>query len=292
MPCIEFEIKFPGGKKIMSFKKSIISLLAIAAVAASMISGVASEKGRVSIKGSTTNLPITMKAIEAFKLIKPEISISVDGSGSGNGIKAIIDGTTDICNSSREMKKEEFEKAKVANRKIKEIAFAIDMIVPIVHPSNKVKNLTMEQLKGIFEGTITNWKQVGGEDMNIVVVSRDSSSGTYEYWLEAVLKKTDPAKTSLMQASSGAVMNTVANNKKAIGYVGFGYVDSSIKVTDVNGVKATLRNGKSGKYPVSRKLYMYVDQNKYSADAKAFVDYLLGTKGQKIVSEAGFISIK
>ncbi|PKL17262.1 MAG: phosphate ABC transporter substrate-binding protein [Spirochaetae bacterium HGW-Spirochaetae-5] len=276
----------------MSFKKSIVSLLAIAAVAASMISGVAAEKGRVSIKGSTTNLPITMKAIEAFKLIKPEISISVDGSGSGNGVKAIIDGTTDICNSSREMKKEELEKAKAANRKIKEIAFAIDMIVPIVHPSNKVKNLTMEQLKGIFEGTITNWKQVGGEDMNIVVVSRDSSSGTYEYWLEAVLKKTDPSKTSLMQASSGAVINTVANNKKAIGYVGFGYVDSSIKVTDVNSIKATLKNGKSGKYPVSRKLYMYVDQNNYSADAKAFVNYLLSKDGQKIVGEAGFIPIK
>jgi phosphate transport system substrate-binding protein len=276
----------------MSFKKSIVSLLAIAAVAASMISGVAAEKGRVSIKGSTTNLPITMKAIEAFKLIKPEISISVDGSGSGNGIKAILDGTTDICNSSREMKKEEFAKAKAANRNIKEVAFALDMIVPVLHPSNKVKNLTMEQLKGIYDGTITNWKQVGGDDMNIVVVSRDSSSGTYEFWGEAVLKKADPAKTSLMQASNGAVMNTVANNKKAIGYVGFGYVDSSIKVTDVNGIKATLKNGKSGKYPVSRKLYMYVDQNNYSADAKAFVNYLLSKDGQKIVGEAGFIPVK
>ncbi len=276
----------------MSFKKSIISFLAIAAVAAAMISGNAAEKGKVVIKGSTTLLPITMKGIETFRSIKPDISISVEGSGSGNGIKAILDGTTDICNSSREMKKEEFAKGKAANKNIKEIAVAIDMIVPIVHPSNKIKNLTMEQLKGIYDGTITNWNQVGGDDMNIVVVSRDSSSGTYEYWHESVMKKTDATNKSLMQASNGAVVNTVANNKKAIGYIGFGYLDSSVKITDVNSIKATLKNGKTGKYPVSRKLYMYVDQNNYSADAKAFVEFLLSKKGQNIVAEAGFIPLK
>lgn len=276
----------------MSFKRSIISLLAIAAVAAAMISGNAAEKGKVVIKGSTTLLPITMKGIEAFKSVKPDISISVEGSGSGNGIKAILDGTTDICNSSREMKKEELEKAKAANRKIKEIAVGIDMIIPVIHPSNKIKNITTDQLKGIYDGSITNWKQVGGDDMNIVVVSRDSSSGTYEYWHESVMKKTDTTKNSLMQASNGAVVNTVANNKKAIGYIGFGYLDSSVKVIDVNSIKATLKNGKTGKYPVSRKLFMYVDQNNYSADAKAFVDFLLSKNGQKIVGEAGFIPLK
>ncbi len=276
----------------MSFKKSIISFLAIAAVAAAMISGNAAEKGKVAIKGSTTLLPITMKGIEAFRSIKPNISISVEGSGSGNGIKAILDGTTDICNSSREMKKEELAKGKAAGKNIKEIAVGIDMIVPIVHPSNKIKNLTMEQLKGIYDGTITNWNQIGGDDMNIVVVSRDSSSGTYEYWHESVMKKTDTTNKSLMQASNGAVVNTVANNKKAIGYIGFGYMDNSVKGLDVNSVKTTLKNGKTGKYPVSRKLYMYVDQNNYSADAKAFVDYLLSKDGQKIVAEAGFIPLK
>jgi len=276
----------------MFLKRSIISLLAVAAVAASMMSGVAAENGRVTIKGSTTLLPITMKGIEAFKSIKPNISISVEGSGSGNGIKAILDGTTDICNSSREMKKEEFEKGKASGRNIKEIAVGIDMIIPIVHPSNKVKNLSTDQLKGIYDGTITNWNQVGGDDMNIVVVSRDSSSGTYEYWHESVMKKTDTTNKSLMQASNGAVVNTVANNKKAIGYIGFGYLDNSVKVTDVNSVKATLKNGKTGKYPVSRKLYMYVNQNNYSADAKSFVDFLLSKNGQKIVAEAGFIPLK
>jgi phosphate transport system substrate-binding protein len=276
----------------MFLRKSVISLIAIAAVAISMVSGTAAEKGKISIKGSTTVLPITMKALESFKLIKPEISISVEGSGSGNGIKAILDGTCDIANSSREMKKDEFDKAKAANRKIKEIVVSYDMIVPIVNPSNKVKNLTMEQLKGIFDGTITNWKQVGGDDMNIVVVSRDSSSGTFEYWNESVMKKTDVRKDALMQASSGAIINTVANNKKAIGYDGYGYVDSSVKGLDVNGIPANLKNGKSGKYPISRKLYMYVDEKNYSAEAKAFVNYLLSKEGQKKVSEAGFIPLK
>ena len=276
----------------MNLRRRVISLLAVAAVAVSMISLNAAEKGKVVIKGSTTVLPITMKGIEAFKSVKPDISISVEGSGSGNGIKALLDGTCDIANSSREMKKEENDKAKAAGLKVKEIAVSYDMIVPVVNPSNKVKDLTMEQLKGIFDGTITNWKQIGGDDMNIITVSRDSSSGTYEYWNESVMKKTDTRKDSLMQASNGAVVNTVANNKKAIGYIGFGYLDSSVKGLDVNSIPANIKNGKSGKYPISRKLYMYVNEKNYSSDAKAFVNYLLSKEGQKIVSEAGFIPLK
>lgn len=276
----------------MSLRKKIAAMLTIGAVAMSLSMVYASEKGKVVVKGSTTVLPITMKAIEAYKTVKPEISISVEGSGSGNGIKALLDGTCDIANSSREMKKEEKDKAKAAKMKIKEVTVAYDMIVPIVHPSNKVKNLTKEQLKGIYDGTITNWKQVGGEDMNIVVVSRDSSSGTYEYWNEDIMKKTDVRKDSLMQASNGAVVNTVASNKKAIGYVGFGYLDKSVKGLDVNGIPATLKNGKSGKYPISRKLFMYVNENSYTADSKGFVTYLLSKDGQKIVAEAGFIPLK
>jgi len=276
----------------MFLRKRIIAMLAIAAVAVSMLAANASEKGKVVIKGSTTVLPITMKGIESFKSVKPEIGISVEGSGSGNGIKALLDGLCDIANSSREMKSEEKEKGKAAKLKIKEITVAFDMIVPVVNSSNKVTNLTKEQLKAIFDGSITNWKQVGGDDMNIVVVSRDSSSGTYEYWNEDIMKKADVRKDSLMQASNGAVVNTVANNKKAIGYVGFGYLDNSVKGIDVNGVKADLKNGKSGKYPISRKLYMYVNEKNYSAESKAFVNYLLSKDGQKIVSEAGFITLK
>ncbi len=276
----------------MSFKKSVISMLTVAAVAASAAAGIAAEKGKISIKGSTTVLPITMKAIDTYKSIKPEVSISVEGSGSSNGIKALIGNNCDIANSSREMKKEEMAQAKQGGQKIKEIAVALDMIVPVVHPSNKVKNLTKDQLKGIFEGSITNWNQVGGEDMNIVVVSRDSSSGTFECWHELVMSKKDVRKDALMQASNGAVVSTVANNKKAIGYIGFGYMDNAVKGLDVNGIVPTIKNGKSGKYPVSRKLYMYVNEKNYSSESKAFVNYLLSKEGQKLVVEAGYITIK
>jgi phosphate transport system substrate-binding protein len=278
----------------MHLKKVFSLSLTTAAIAALFLSGTgfSAEKGKIIIKGSTTVLPITMKAVESFKNIKPDVAISVEGSGSGNGIKAILDGTCDIANSSREMKKEEFAKGKASGIKIKEITVSYDMIVPIVHPSNKVKNLTTDQLKAIYDGSITNWKEVGGNDMRIVAVSRESSSGTYEYWHESVMKKTDTKKESLLQASNGAVVNTVANNPKAIGYIGFGYLDNSVKGLDVNGIPATLKNGKSGKYPVSRKLYMYVNEKKYSPDTKAFVNFLLGKEGQKLVSEAGFIPLK
>jgi len=278
----------------MHLKKVFSLSLTAAAIAALFLSGTAfsAEKGKVVIKGSTTVLPITMKGVESFQKIKPNISISVEGSGSGNGINALFDGTCDIANSSREMKKDEWAKGKATGMKIKEIAVSYDMIVPIVHPSNKIKNLTTDQLKAIFDGSITNWKEVGGDDMRIVVISRESSSGTYEYWHESIMKKKDIRKDALLQASNGAVVNTVANNPKSIGYIGFGYMDSSIKGLDVNGIPATLKNGKSGKYPVSRKLYMYVNEVKYSAETKSFVNFLLGKEGQKLVSEAGFIPVK
>lgn len=272
--------------------KKIAVLLGATAVVLSVVGADASEKGKVIIKGSTTVLPVTMKGVEAFKTKKPDIAISVEGSGSGNGIKALLDGSCDIANSSREMKPEEKDKGKSTNMKIKEITVAHDMIVPIVHPSNRVKTLTKEQLKGIYDGTIRNWNQVGGDDMNIVVVSRDSSSGTYEYWNEDVMKKSDVRKDSLMQASNGAVVNTVANNRKAIGYIGFGYLDSSVKGLDVNGVQANIKNGKSGKYPISRKLYMYVNEKNYSSSAREFVNFLLSKDGQKLVTEAGFLTVK
>ncbi|MBP7736330.1 MAG: phosphate ABC transporter substrate-binding protein [Spirochaetes bacterium] len=249
------------------------------------------DKGnRVVVKGSTTVLPITQKAAEAFKKAEG-INVFVEGSGSGNGIKALVDGGCDIANSSREMKAEEKESAKKKEIQVKEILIAYDMIVPIVHPSNPVKNLTMDQLKAIYDGSIKNWKELGGKDENIVVISRDTSSGTYEIWHEKVMKKTDVRGDALLQASNGAIVTTVAGNAKAIGYVGFGYINDTVKGVTVNGVDVTIENGKSGKFPVSRKLYMYINENKLSNNAKRFIDYLMGAAGQALVKEAGYIPL-
>ncbi len=275
--------------KSKGFLKILILTMAVMVGVSSVYS---QDKAKVIIKGSTTVLPITLKAIEVFKKTRPNISVSVDGSGSGNGIKALLDGSCEIANSSREMKKEEFAKAAASKLKVREIVVGYDMIVPIVNPRNPVNALTKEQLKGIYDGSISNWKEVGGNDEKIVVVSRDTSSGTYEYWHEDVLKKTDTRKDALLQASNGAVVNTVAGNKKAIGYIGFGYLNKGVKAVQVNGIIATIANGKNGSYPISRKLYMYVNDNKLSSEAKTFIDYLLSNDGQKIVASTGYIPLK
>jgi len=250
-----------------------------------------SKAKRVTVKGSTTVLPITQKAAEAFKK-ETGISVFVEGSGSGNGIKALIDGSCDVANSSREMKDNELETAKAKGIKVKEIVVAYDMIVPVVHPSNAITKITLNQLKAIYDGSISDWSKAGGEKGKIIVISRDTSSGTYEVWHEKVMKKSDVRNDALLQASNGAVLSAVAGNAKAMGYVGFGYINTSVKPLDVDGVTGTLENGKSGKFPISRKLYMYVNENKMSEEIKKFVDFLLSDIGQKLVTDAGFISLK
>jgi len=274
-------------------KRNLFAALAVLlSIASVSFIGCSRDTGRkVVIKGSTTVLPITQKASEEFKKTKG-IAVSVDGSGSGNGIKALLDGFCDIANSSRGLKPEEADAAKGKGLTVKEIAIAYDMVVPIVNPANKVKNLTLDQLKGIYDGSITNWKVLGGADEKIVVVSRDTSSGTYEVWHEKVMKKTDVRKDALLQASSGAIISTVSANPKAIGYVGFGYINDAVHPVTINSVEVTIDNGRSGKFPVSRKLFMMVNEAKVSADAQAFIDFLLSTDGQLIVKEAGFIPLQ
>lgn len=272
------------------FKITAVSVFAF--VTALAVSSCSREGARIVIKGSTTVLPITQKTAEVYKQTHPNISISIEGSGSGNGIKALIDGSCEIANASRQMKPEEIEKMKTNGGVPKEIEVGIDMICPIIHPSNQVKNLTTAQLKGIFDGTITNWKQIGGKDDTIVVVSRDTSSGTYEVWHEKVMNKTDVRSDALLQASNGAVVTTVAENPKAIGYIGYGYITENVKAIHVNSVEPTLENGKSKAFPLSRGLYMYINEAKISDQAKAFIDFILSKDGQALVKDAGFIPLR
>ena len=276
-----------------SIMKSVTKIAAAVFAASALLisTGVNAAGAKVVVKGSTTVLPITLKAGEEFKKDKG-IAVSIDGSGSGNGIKALLDGSCDIANSSRDMKPEEKKSAANKGIRVKEFAIAYDMVVPIVHPSNPVKNLSADQLKGIYDGSITNWKQLGGRDERIVVISRDTSSGTYEIWHERVMKKADVKKDALLQASSGSIITAVSGNKKAIGYVGFGYISNSVHGVSINGVPPTIDNGKTGKFPVSRKLFMFVNEKKFSKEASDFVSYVISPKGQGIVKEEGFIPLK
>lgn len=244
----------------------------------------------VVIKGSTTVLPIAQVTLEAYMKANPGANISLSGGGSGEGIKALIDHSTDIANSSRQIKKTEVELAKSKNVEPKEIVVAIDAIVPIVNPKNKVKDLTVEQLSQIYQGRITNWKEVGGEDLEIVVISRDSSSGTFEAWGELVLKGAKVSPRAQLQASNGAIVQTVSKNKYALGYIGLGYLDKTVKALTVNGVQASEKAAVSRAYPVSRSLYMYTN-GEPKGEAAKYIKFVLGPAGQALVKKEGFVPL-
>lgn len=248
--------------------------------------------GEIVMNGSTTVLPFAQSAAEAYMKANPGVKISVSGGGSGNGIKALIDGIAHIANSSRSIKDSEVEKAKARGVKPVEHVVAFDCIVPIVNPSNPVSDLTLEQLQAIYTGKITNWKEVGGPNKPIAVITRDSSSGTYEVWEEKVLKKAPVTPRALVVASSGAVIQTVAKNPLAIGYDGLGYVDTRVvKTLKINGVDGAPTNARNGKFPTARKLYMYTN-GEPTGEVKAFIDFLKGPEGQKYVAKEGFVTLK
>ncbi|BBD09927.1 PstS family phosphate ABC transporter substrate-binding protein [Desulfovibrio ferrophilus] len=266
--------------------KSII-LAALMVMAFSMTASATS----MTVKGSTTVLPIMQKAVEAYMKANPGISISVSGGGSGNGIKAIIDGSTDIAMASRFMKDKEVKLAMEKGVYPVPFAVGIDALVPVVHPSNTVAGLTRAQLKDIYQGKITNWKDLGGIDKKIVVISRDTSSGTYETWEGKIMKKERVFAGALLQASNGAVVQAVSKNKYAIGYIGYGYLDKSTKALTVDGIEGNPETASSGKYPVSRFLYVFTKGWPKGETAK-FIMYLLHPKyGQAHAKAAGYVPL-
>jgi phosphate transport system substrate-binding protein len=267
------------------FKKTVFTIVAFA-----LMSGVTFAGSSIVIKGSTTVLPIAQGTLEAFMKKHPEVQISLSGGGSGEGIKALIDKTTDIATSSREIKKEEVELAKTKNINPVANVVANDAIVPVVHPKNKVKNLSIDQLSQIYQGKITNWKEVGGEDLKIVVISRDSSSGTFESWDHFVMKKAKVAPQAQMLASNGAIVTAIAKNRYAIGYLGIGYVNKSLKPLQVNGITASIATALSKEYPMSRELYMYTDGDATGNVAK-YIAFVKSAEGQKIVVKEGFVPL-
>jgi len=267
------------------FKKTVFAIVALV-----MMSGMCFAGSSIVIKGSTTVLPIAQGTLEAFMKKHPEVQISLSGGGSGEGIKALIDKTTDIATSSREIKKEEVELAKTKNVNPVANVVANDAIVPVVHPKNKVTNLSIDQLSQIYQGKITNWKEVGGEDLKIVVISRDSSSGTFESWDHFVMKKAKVLPQAQMLASNGAIVTAVSKNRYAIGYLGIGYVNKSLKPLQVNGVTASVQTALSKEYPMSRELYIYTDGDA-TGDVAKYIAFVKSAEGQKIVVKEGFVPL-
>ena len=269
---------------------NVIKKSALGLVMLCLMAGTALAADSVVIKGSTTVLPVAQGTLEAFMKANPDVQMSLSGGGSGEGIKALIDKTTDIATSSREIKDKEIELAK--SKGINPVAHvvAFDAIIPVVHPKNKVSNLTIDQLSQIYQGNITNWKEVGGDDLKIVVISRDSSSGTFESWDHFVMKKAKVTPRAQMLASNGALVTAVSKNRYAIAYLGIGYVNKSVRPLQVKGVTASIQTAMSKEYPFSRELYMYTNGEPQGQTAK-YISFVKSADGQKIVAREGFVPL-
>jgi len=273
--------------------KIMYAAIIVALIAAQMVtSEMAFAGGRTLVlTGSTTVLPIAQLCAEKFMDQHPDVNISVRGGGSGVGIAALIDGTCDIAMASRPMKTKELKSARGKGINPLATVIAKDGIAIIVHPSNPLSEITLAQLKDIYTGKISNWKDVGGKPGKIVVISRDVASGTFEVFKKIVLKGAKTRADALMLASNKAVATTVEKTPGAIGYVGLGYISSKVKALAVDGVEPTKETVVSGKYKLARPLYLCTD-GKPTGLAKEFIDFVLSSEGQKIVNKIGFVPVK
>lgn len=248
----------------------------------------------IVMDGSTTVLTFGQAAVEQFMKENAGVKFSVSGTGTGNGFKSLADGSAQIANASRFIKDSEIKSCMDKNVYPVPFAVALDCIVPIVHKDNPVKGLSHAQLKDIYSGKVTNWKEVGGADAPIVVVGRDTSSGTYGTWQEMIMDKGEKTRVTpkaQVASSSGAMLSSVSKNKNAIGYEGMGYVNKTVKGLQVDGVSATAATARSGKYPLSRYLYMFTN-GWPKGEVLDFIMYMQSDAGQKIVNGTGFVSLR
>jgi phosphate transport system substrate-binding protein len=252
------------------------------------------EKVSITVKGSDTVLPLAQ--MEAEKLMNQDstVALSIVGGGSGVGITALLEGTTDIAMASRDLKTEETLKFQEMNKELVKLTVGFDALSVIVNPENTVSQLTREQIEKIYTGEITNWKEVGGEDLKIVAYSRESSSGTYEYFKEEVLDDKNYATDILSMPATGAIVQSVSQTKGAIGYIGLAYQTESVKQIAVSYdqgatyVAPSLETAMNKTYPISRPLfYMYTKD--MEAKISKFIKFTMSEEGQEIVKSIGYI---
>lgn len=253
----------------------------------------------LSIKGSDTMVHLVSSWTEEFMKAHAEADISVTGGGSGTGIAALINGTTDICAASRSMKEKEQKLAAENRISPVEIPVARDGIVLIVHPANLLNSLTIDQLRLIYTGKVSNWKEVGGSDVPILLLSRESSSGTFVFFQEHVLNKEDFSASARLLPGTSALVQAVAADRGAIAYVGLGFAAEAKTTVKTLAVQASGQAGpvlpseetvRSGAYAVSRPLFFYTNGAPKDT-AKQFIDFCLSPAGQKIVRETGYVPV-
>lgn len=280
-------------------KKATVLLMGTALAAASVFctgavraEDKAKDKNKIVIDGSTTVGPVAKAFAEYYMKQNPGVNITVSESGSGNGAKSLVNGTCDVASMSRFMKEEEFKTA--IEKGVTPVCHtvAVDGIAVVVHPSNPVKGLTVAQVRDIYTGKVTNWNQVGGPNAKIVVISRDSSSGTYESFETLVMNKEKMAGSVEYVGSSGAIRQRVQSTQGAIGYVGIGFTDRTVKTLEIDKIMPTKATVASGRYPIARPLFLFT--NGYPAMGSHlynFINLYLSKKGQEMIEAIGFVPL-
>ena len=272
-------------------KTVVVTLLAV------LLAGSVQGEEKITVKGSDTMVILSQRWAEKYMAAHPDVTIQVTGGGSGTGISALINGTTDICNASRSIKESERQKLseKYGSRGI-EIKCALDGLTVYVHSRNPVKELSLAQLKGIYTGKITNWKDVGGPDATIILYGRENNSGTYVYFAEHVLEGVDFSPRTQSLPGTASVVNAVAKDEGGIGYGGAAYAEGVSEVavkkdSESPAYKPTRQNIAEGLYPISRYLFMYL-RARPEGSIKSFIDWILSDEGQAIVTEVGYFPIR
>lgn len=250
----------------------------------------------IQLKGSDTILNLSQALTEQY-MKQNKVRISVVGGGSGIGIAALLNKTTDIALASRSIKDKEIKIAKENGIDVQETILGFDGITIIVNKNNKIKNLDSITLGKIFRGEIKNWKELGGNDSPIIVLSRDSSSGTHEFFKEHIVRENNPKGTqeygekTLYMPSNEAIKKEVAKNGIAIGYIGMGYMDDSVKAISIDNISASSKNVLDKTYPIARAVYWYSDKNS-SPEVQKLISFALSSEGQKIINTEGFVPLK
>ena len=294
-------------KKVKKIVKTILISTATLIIALTVITGCSRREGStgseqtfITIKGSDTMVHLASSWAETFMKQNPDIEVSVTGGGSGTGIAALLNGTTDICAASRKIKDKELQLALEKNIHPHEITVAKDGIAVVVHPDNPVNELTLEQLSKIFTDNSLRWSDMGGIDEPIIVLSRESSSGTYVFFQEMVLKKQDYMQDAKLMPATSAIIQSVSTDKSAIGYVGLGYglaAKDKVKIlavkTDDNSpaVMPSDETVKSGQYAIARPLFLYLN-GEPQGTVKQFIDFCLSPEGQAVVKDTGYVAIQ
>ncbi len=271
-------------------KKFVVASL-LFAVAAGMVAAA----GSITIKGSDTLVRLGQRWAEEYMKLNKGVVIQVSGGGTGTGIAALLNGSTDICEASRDMKEKEYKMAADKGIQPYRVAVALDGIAVFLHKSNPWESLTLAQLKGIYTGAITNWKELGGSDMRIILYSRENNSGTYAFFKEHVLNEEDYADQTQTLPGTAAVVNAVSKDANGIGYGGLAWATDvkfcKVKATDDSpAVEPTLETVSNGSYPISRELYWFFN-GKPTGELQKLVNWALSPAGQKVAGDIDYVPL-